>query len=81
MTMSELFDVSINEILSGKRLSKEEYKEAAEENIKQPLKASSFSLEEKIDYFKKKVAERTYCNDGTLGNMHYGVTYSRCRPK
>ena len=54
LTMSELFDVSINEILSGKRLSKEEYKEAAEENIKQPLKASSFSLEEKIDYFKKK---------------------------
>ena len=54
LTMSELFDVSINEILSGKRLSKEECKEEAEENIKQPLKASSFSLEEKIDYFKKK---------------------------
>ena len=52
--MSELFDVSINEILSGKKLSKEECKEEAEENIKQPLKASSFSLEEKIDYFKKK---------------------------
>ena len=29
LALSELFGVSINEILSGKRLSKEEYKEAA----------------------------------------------------
>ena len=54
LTMSELFDVSINEILSGKKLSKEEYKEAAEENLRQTISASSFSLKEKIDYFKKK---------------------------
>ena len=54
LMISELFDVSINEILCGKRLSKEEYKEAAEENLKQTIKASSFSLKEKIDYFKKK---------------------------
>ena len=54
LTISELFDVSINEILSGKKLSKEEYKEAAEENFRQTIKASSFSLKEKIDYFKKK---------------------------
>ena len=44
LMISELFDVSINEILCGKRLSKEEYKEAAEENLKQTIKASSFSL-------------------------------------
>ena len=54
LTISELFDVSINEILSGKRLSKEEYKEAAEENLKQTIKASSFSLNEKIVFYKKK---------------------------
>ena len=54
LMISELFDVSINEILCGKRLSKEEYEEAAEENLKQTIKASSFSLKEKIDYFKKK---------------------------
>jgi transcriptional regulator with XRE-family HTH domain len=54
LMISELFDVSINEILCGKRLSKEEYKKAAEENLKQTIKASSFSLKEKIDYFKKK---------------------------
>ena len=54
LMISELFDVSINEILSGKRLSKEEYIEAAEENLRQTIKASSFSLNEKISYFKKK---------------------------
>ena len=54
LMMSELFDVSINEILSGKKLSKEEYKEAAEENLRQTISASSFSLKEKMDYFKKK---------------------------
>ena len=29
LAMSQLFDVSVNEILSGKRLTAEEYKEAA----------------------------------------------------
>jgi len=54
LTISELFDVSINEILSGKRLSKEEYKEAAEQNLRQTIKTCSFSRKEKIDYYKKK---------------------------
>ena len=54
LRMSELFDVSIHEILSGKKLSREEYKEAAEENLRQTMNASRFSLQEKIDYFKKK---------------------------
>lgn len=54
LMISELFDVSINEILSGKKLSEEEYKEAAEENLKQTIKASSFSLYEKIAFYKKK---------------------------
>ena len=54
LAMSELFGVSINEILSGKRLSNEEYKEAAEENLTQTIKASSFTLKERIQFFKKK---------------------------
>ena len=33
LEMSGLFSVSINEILSGKRLSEEEYRAAAEENL------------------------------------------------
>lgn len=52
--MSEMFDVSINELLSGKRLSDDEYKKAAEENLAQTIKNSSFTLKEKIDYYKKK---------------------------
>ena len=52
--MSPLFDVSVNELLSGKRLLAEEYKEAAETNLTQTLKASSFSLKERIDFYKAK---------------------------
>ena len=54
LMMSELFDVSINEILSGKKLSDEEYKKAAEGNLRQTINASCFSLKEKMDFFKKK---------------------------
>ena len=54
LTMSRLFNVSVNEILSGKRLLAEEYKEAAETNLAQTLKASSFSLKERIDFYKVK---------------------------
>ena len=54
LIMSDLFSVSINEILSGKRLSAEEYKEAAEENLAQTIKASSFTLKDKIAFYNKK---------------------------
>lgn len=54
LAMSQLFDVSVNEILSGKRLSAEKYKKAAEENLTHTLKSSSFSLKEKIDFYKTK---------------------------
>ena len=54
LVLGELFSVSVNEILSGKRLTDDEYKEAAEENLTQVIKASSFSLKDKIEFFKKK---------------------------
>ena len=54
LAMSQLFDVSVNEILSGKRLLAEEYKEAAEANLTHTLKTSSFSLKERIDFYKTK---------------------------
>ncbi len=54
MKMSELFSVSINEILSGKRLSESEYYVSAEENLKNVISESSFSLKEKYEYFGKK---------------------------
>ena len=54
LAMSELFGVSINELLSGKRLSEAEYRQAAEENLKQTVKTSSFTLKDRIDFYKSK---------------------------
>lgn len=54
LIMSETFDVSINEILSGKRLMDKEYKKTAEENLVQTIKNSRFSLKEKTDFYRKK---------------------------
>ena len=52
--LSNMYGMTINELLSGKKLSTKEYKEMAETNIKETLKASTFELKEKQEYFKKK---------------------------
>ena len=54
LALSELFDVSINELLSGRKLSGEEYKSAAEGNLAAAIKSSRFTLKEKIGFYKKK---------------------------
>ena len=54
LALSELYGVSINEILAGKRISEQEYKQVAEENLIQAIKTSSFSLKDRIDYYKQK---------------------------
>lgn len=51
--LSELYRITINEILSGQRLSGDAYQQMAEENIKSVM-ASSFTLKEKIAFYKKK---------------------------
>lgn len=52
--LSDMYQVSINEILSGQRLSPDTYKEMAEENIKSALSKSAFTLKDKIAFYKKK---------------------------
>ena len=52
--MSELFDVSINELLAGQRLSDDEYKQTAEKNLTEVIRISSFTTRDEIDFFKKK---------------------------
>ena len=52
--LSTYYGITINEILSGQRLTEVEYRTRAEENMKSALAASSFTLKEKMDYFKKK---------------------------
>lgn len=54
LALGDLFNVSVNELLCGNRLSDEEYKEAAEKNLTQAITAGSFSLKEKMKFFKKK---------------------------
>ena len=46
--LSELYNVTINEILSGERLPEEAYREKAEENIATVLKQRSFSARERV---------------------------------
>lgn len=48
------FKISINELLSGERLSDEDFRQKADENVIAAAKESAFSFEEKKVYFKKK---------------------------
>lgn len=52
--LSGLYDLTINEIISGERLTQEQYQQKAEENIKTALSTSAFTLQEKIEFYKAK---------------------------
>ena len=52
--LSEEFGVSINELISGERLAAEDFKKAADSNLVTALSSSTFTLKEKIAFFKKK---------------------------
>lgn len=54
LSLSELFEVSINEILSGRRLTEEEYREKAELNLKETVGNSTFNIKEKTEFYRKK---------------------------
>lgn len=52
--LSEELDVSINELISGERLDAESFKKAADDNLVTALNNSTFTLKEKVAFFKKK---------------------------
>ena len=52
--LSGLYGVSINELLSGRRLEESEYRSRAEENIKSALEQSAFTVNERLAFFKRK---------------------------
>ncbi len=52
--LSEYHGITINEILSARRLTPGEYPAAAEDNLKKTVGASSFSLAERVAFYKKK---------------------------
>lgn len=54
LLLSELFHVTINELLSGRRLTESEYVAAAEKNLTKAIEQSSFTLKERIEFFKRK---------------------------
>ena len=52
--LSKEFGVSINELISGERLLTEDFKQAADDNLVTALNNSTFTLKEKIAFFRKK---------------------------
>ena len=52
--LSKEFGVSINELISGERLLAEDFKKAADNNLVAALNNSTFTLIEKIAFFKRK---------------------------
>lgn len=52
--LSKEFGVSINELISGERLLSEDFRKVADSNLVTALNNSTFTLKEKIAFFKKK---------------------------
>ena len=55
LELSSLYEVTLNEILSGERIRTDsEYRQKAEENIEKALKTSVFTKRDVYRYFRKK---------------------------
>lgn len=54
LVLSRLYGISINELLSGTRLTPEEYPQQAEENLKAVLRESAFTKQERTDFYRRK---------------------------
>lgn len=66
--LSDLYAVSINELLCGERIAKEEYQEKAEETITGILSGSPFSFKERSDFWKRK-----WTKDNFITNLALAV--------
>lgn len=73
MKMSALFGVSVNELLSGRRLTETEYRAEAEKNLVQTMTESSFTLKEKIAYFRKKWLQEHIAAMAAWGVLILGI--------
>ena len=52
--LCDTLSISINELFAGEKISNENYKKKADENLMNALENSGFSLQEKIIYYKKR---------------------------
>ncbi len=54
LQLSDIFQVSVNELLSGERISDGNFRKKADENLVQVWKNADFSVKERSDFWKKK---------------------------
>ena len=52
--LGEILGVSVNELLAGERLSDEQFRKQADENLVAAVRESSFSVMERTEFFKEK---------------------------
>ena len=52
--LGEILGISVNELLAGERLSDEQFRRQADENLVAAVRESSFSVMERTAFFKKK---------------------------
>ena len=52
--LGELLGVSVNELLAGERLTDEQFRKQADENLVEAVRESSFDLKERTDYWRGK---------------------------
>lgn len=52
--LCNILEITLNELFIGEKISEEKYKEVSDNNLLNALENSSFTLKEKIDFYKKK---------------------------
>lgn len=52
--LCKILDITLNELFIGEKIIDEKYKEVADNNLLNALENSSFTLKEKIEFYKKK---------------------------
>lgn len=52
--LCKLLNITLNELFAGEKISGEKYREVADNNLLCALENSSFTLKEKISFYKKK---------------------------
>ena len=53
-TLCEILGITLNDFFAGEKIQEEEYRKVADENLLSALENSTFTLKDKIDFFKKK---------------------------
>ncbi len=54
MELCEILGITLNEFFLGERIREEEFKEKADQNLLKALESSTFSLDAKVKYWRKK---------------------------